>query len=371
MAKDFGRDVIAVSVLFDLMDRIRECGFLRSEANWVMRVTLQWATDNGLLREPAPADTYQVGTTYASPRDFVFVGDDPRVRPADPAPMRGEYEDRAEDAGPSVDQPEPSVGTHADEEPPAPASAAADGAGGSWAPPASEDVSPGAPAPSLPGDIAAEVPPDASAAPVQQATGPLTEAEKKAIRISVELGMDATAIAGLLNRRVQTVALYISRHLAAKSTEIPSGQPVPAHQAGEDPAPEAPASPADEGPEPVAQVLPEEAPVAGGAPNVAPAAAPFSNAPRPAWWREIEAVLNALGHKAPWTPELDLALVQGLTSGTPIEVLADELGVERAAIRARFVAMTPGCVDRRGARSVSFEAQQHLIEVLRDRAGAV
>lgn len=89
---------------------------------------------------------------------------------------------------------------------------------------------------------------------------------------------------------------------------------------------------------------------------------------RPLWWREIEANLNALGSKAPWTPALDVALVEGLMRGTLAEDLADQLGVEVAEFRTRLIAMTPDCVDHRGKRSVTIEHQKRLLEVLKARA---
>lgn len=132
---------------------------------------------------------------------------------------------------------------------------------------------------------------------------------------------------------------------------------------------------ADEAGLPVAEAQPEAASIqvekinTGPAQAVAPATG-LDLTDQPAWFREINAHLNALGNKSPWTPGADVALVESLMRGAPAEVISDELGVDIAAFRARFVALTPGCVDNYGRRRVTIEDQQRLLQVLRARAGA-
>lgn len=115
-------------------------------------------------------------------------------------------------------------------------------------------------------------------------------------------------------------------------------------------------------------VAPRAVPVAPLAAKAAPASLPvIGTVPpfdpgKPAWWRQIEAHLNALGHVSPWTPALDLALVEGLAQGTPKNLLADQLGVEVSAIKQRFIALTPD--------GVTINAQAQLLEVLRAWAEA-
>lgn len=164
--------------------------------------------------------------------------------------------------------------------------------------------------------------------------GALSDDEKARIREMAAAGQSSHHIAERLRRRVQTVGLYMSRLPVIDAARAASGHP-----------PMAPA--------PVAAALTAQA--------EARAAAPTEENPQPVWWRAIEASLNALGNRGPWSRALDLALVEGLAMGKPAVVLADELGVEVGQIKPRYIALTPD--------GPSIEYQTRLLKVLRARAG--
>lgn len=216
---------------------------------------------------------------------------------------------------------------------------------------------------------AAESPKPAPApevAPAQRAvaeglvTGPLSDDERTLIGQMVDQGCGAAEIAGRLRRRVQTVDLFLNRAEAGKVMSVvqpsavqPSGNAVGLADA----AAEAP------------KVKPAALPVAARAP--APASAAVCAAPtapvedhavRPAWWHQISATLEAVGHKGGWTPARDLEMVEEATRGTPWEIIADQVGVEVRAAKARFIALTPD--------GAGFERQSRLIEVLRSKVAA-
>lgn len=267
-----GCRVIAVSVLFDLMDRYRDPQkFVTSTV--AIRVALQWAAENDLLPvvqlERGACDRQQTSGAPVSPRDFVFSLDDDLGRMVLGA-MDGDKQDREDDAGPSVAPPAPpeACALPSGE---GPQVSAADGAGGD--------------------------------------TEPLPAQQQNTLTVNSSVPLAVRAGGG------------------------------------------------------------ESAPAAETHPGVSAAPATADPLAHPVWWREIEAVLNALGHKAPWTPQMDLALVEGIMAGTPQEVLADDLGVNLGQMRQRFIAMTPDAVDRTGRSSVTIELQQRLIQVLRARAG--
>lgn len=106
---------------------------------------------------------------------------------------------------------------------------------------------------------------------------------------------------------------------------------------------------------------------AENAPVQVAASAATEAAPRPAWFREIDAMLTAIGYRGGFTPAIDLAIVECIAGQDAPEVVADELGMEVRTMRERFVQLTPDCVDRHGRRKVTVEDQQRLLTVLRAR----
>jgi len=87
--------------------------------------------------------------------------------------------------------------------------------------------------------------------------------------------------------------------------------------------------------------------------------APVVGNAKPLWWRQSEAMLNALGYNGDWSAKRDLSLVEGLAKGHHLTVVADELGVEVSVAKARFIALTPD--------GVTIKGQEQLLEVLRSR----
>ena len=83
---------------------------------------------------------------------------------------------------------------------------------------------------------------------------------------------------------------------------------------------------------------------------------------KPAWWRALDAHLNALGYCDGWTKQFDLDLVEGLAAGKPPMLIADELGKEIGQVKGRFIALLP--------EAVTIEGQGRLLQVLRARAEA-
>lgn len=100
-------------------------------------------------------------------------------------------------------------------------------------------------------------------------------------------------------------------------------------------------------------------PLVRAAPAPAPGGAGLDGTPM--WQRQLRAHLNALGHVAPWTPALDLRLVEGMLRGDGATVVAEALGVDRRAAVARMRALLP---------EPGIEAQARLAVELRRRAAA-
>lgn len=98
-------------------------------------------------------------------------------------------------------------------------------------------------------------------------------------------------------------------------------------------------------------------------PSIAATPAPAFDPSQPLWARQINATLNAIGYKPPFTPQLDLELVERLAQGEKLAEIAADTGIDAGKLKARFLALTP---DGRP----TLTEQQHLIEVLRVRAEA-
>lgn len=100
-----------------------------------------------------------------------------------------------------------------------------------------------------------------------------------------------------------------------------------------------------------------------------PAPAPSPSAPHaapamtgaPGWLRELRARLDALGHAAPWTPELDHRLAAGLCAGRRLDDLAQALGVTPQGARSRWRMLLP---------EPGIDAQTRLLAELKQRRDA-
>jgi hypothetical protein len=93
---------------------------------------------------------------------------------------------------------------------------------------------------------------------------------------------------------------------------------------------------------------------------VVPPAPPFDPVV-PVWRREIEDRLNRLGNAAPFTPQVDLALLEGLAKGHKLGWISSDLGIDFEPLKARFVRLVP---------EPGIVAQDRVLTVLRARAKA-
>ncbi len=92
---------------------------------------------------------------------------------------------------------------------------------------------------------------------------------------------------------------------------------------------------------------------------VVPPAPPFDPGV-PVWRREIEDRLNRLGNAAPFTPQVDLALLEGLAKGHKLGWISTDLGIDFDALKVRFRQLVP---------EPGIVAQDRVGAVLRARAG--
>lgn len=128
---------------------------------------------------------------------------------------------------------------------------------------------------------------------------------------------------------------------------------------------------ADPEPEPVAaepEPSPEAEPdpfAAEPEPDIAPApvhSAPPFDPSRPAWWREANANLNALGYRKPWTAQLDLDLAtKALSDQMSVAEVALDMGMDSRAVKDRCQALK-SCMPSRSMHI------SELVEILRARA---
>ncbi len=93
---------------------------------------------------------------------------------------------------------------------------------------------------------------------------------------------------------------------------------------------------------------------------VVPPAPPFDPGV-PVWRREIEDRLDRLGNAAPFTPQVDLALLEGLAKGHKLGWISTDLGIDFEPLKARFVRLVP---------EPGIVAQDRVLTVLRARATA-
>jgi hypothetical protein len=93
---------------------------------------------------------------------------------------------------------------------------------------------------------------------------------------------------------------------------------------------------------------------------VVPPAPPFDPGV-PGWRREIEDRLTRLGNAAPFTPQVDLALLEGLAKGHKLGWISTDLGIDFEALKTRFRQLVP---------EPGIVAQDRVLTVLRARATA-
>ena len=93
---------------------------------------------------------------------------------------------------------------------------------------------------------------------------------------------------------------------------------------------------------------------------VVPPAPPFDPGV-PGWRREIGDRLSRLGNAAPFTPQVDLALLEGLAKGHKLGWISTDLGIDFEALKTRFRQLVP---------EPGIVAQDRVLTVLRARATA-
>jgi hypothetical protein len=109
-----------------------------------------------------------------------------------------------------------------------------------------------------------------------------------------------------------------------------------------------------------AEVVAAPEPVRAVVEAVVPPAPPFDPGV-PVWRREIEDRLNRLGNAAPFTPQVDLALLEGLAKGHKLGWISTDLGIDFEALKTRFRQLVP---------EPGIVAQDRVGAVLRARATA-
>lgn len=166
-------------------------------------------------------------------------------------------------------------------------------------------------------------------------SGPWSEAEIARAREIIGRGGTNREVAETLGRHMNNVASRCSsfRQELKRAARKPAGE----GSARPAPAPAAPRSPAPGG--------------SSAAHVIAMAGSE----------RQVRQRLELLGHPAPWTPQTDLALVEGLVRGDGLSATAERIGVARDVARDRWNQLCP---------EVTIANQQVVLRVLRDRLRA-
>lgn len=311
---------ISLASLFDLFGRLEgEIG--NTMQSWrATKAVLQWAEAQGFLTEGRQHQDH-LSRVEGGPADIkIDIPAGPQAAPEGEA--AGCLNDKA-----------------------APSDTAKAPTGAEGEAPAPED----APAPPVAGGGA----PQAAPQPEKRQLPPLwTEDEGRIAVFMAAEGHKAEAIARHLGRPVQGTIFRLRNKLADKIAaarlEGTSGA------RGPDPLPDAPPA-ADLPPAALVAIAP-----------IAPAPA-FDPVP-PAWWREAQNNLNALGYRRPFTATFDLQLVEELQRGTRLDVLAADTMISALDLKNRWRALL-SCVGTSEGTKPTLEEQQRLLQILRHRAG--
>jgi hypothetical protein len=105
-------------------------------------------------------------------------------------------------------------------------------------------------------------------------------------------------------------------------------------------------------------VAPDPEPARAGIEAVVPPAPPFDPGV-PVWQREIQDRLDRLGNLAPFTPQVDLALLEGLAKGHKLNWISADLGIDFVDLKRRFALLVP---------EPGIAAQARVLNMLRLRA---
>lgn len=161
--------------------------------------------------------------------------------------------------------------------------------------PLPSDIKHQSPQPIAPPKPAAK--PDVASAPTAERTGPLDDAERRAILHYRAKGLSASEIADKLGRSRMGFGLHVKRVVDAAEAE-------------------------DDAPKPRRLVFD------------APASAPLRE-------KALHSMLNAVGYPEPFTPVLDLRLVELITKGFTASGAAAEVGLSTDMAKRRWNALLP------------------------------
>lgn len=197
--------------------------------------------------------------------------------------------------------------------------------------------------------------------------GALEPDERETIIQLSALGQSPKQIAEQLQRRVQSVALFLH---SVKANQIPAGQPasvVAREPIAEKPAEPAPAVAGGAGPE----ARESESGPGMPAPDMGQARAPApvaGGAGSPTFHgrqRLIDYHLTEVGYRGGWDVELDLELVEGLAQGRKAAEVAMDLDLDPKAVAERFRVLSYPIRDDRDRPTI--DGMKDLAEVLRHR----
>lgn len=197
--------------------------------------------------------------------------------------------------------------------------------------------------------------------------GALEPDERETIIQLSALGQSPKQIAAQLQRRVQSVALFLH---SVKANQIPAGQP--ASVVAREPIAEKPAEPAQA----VAGGAGPDARESGSGPGMPAPDMGQARAPAPVAGgagsptfhgrqRQIDYHLTEVGYRGGWDAELDLELVEGLAQGRKAAEVAMDLDLDPKAVAERFRVLSYPIRDDRDRPTI--DGMKDLAEVLRHR----
>lgn len=167
----------------------------------------------------------------------------------------------------------------------------------------------------------------------------------------------AKEVAKKIDRTAGAIGFRMARALEGKVLEIRKAHSEHIAQQQASKAPEPVSRPQPAQPAEPAAKQPENSPTPLGHITY-PAHAPI-------WHRDLNAWLNAFGYKDPWTPGLDLDLVQSLARGSKLNVIAADFGIDIEQCKIRFNNLRKAATED---GHFGIDQQTRLITVLKARA---
>lgn len=292
-----------------------------SLAKWsAMRRVLCWALTHGAFYEPE--DVLVSSCAIPVPlEDLIFAVPDAAMAPA---PIEEPAQPQiADDAPVAVAPPDPPM---------------TDAVAAPAALPVPDFLRPPEPTPAPQPVDEADDPPKPAPPKMAGPFAPWTAEDDALVRRLKAAGETAAEIGARIGRTAKAVEMRVQRlgNIDAKAKEPEAASPPPVETP---PAPE-PARPDDA--LPVSQKLSVEG-------------------------QQLMSYLDGIGYARGWSAARDLDLVDGVTRGTPKDIIADQLGIERRDLDARFIEISswPGI---RGKTGLTLDGQALLLSILRLRA---